>query len=367
MRSISRRSRAVVGRLVLLAVSAIFISSQAAEAADQSAALKELIAAASKEGKLELQWGSTFLGGNDGVKAITEAMNAMFGTHIVARFTPGPNANESLNAIMIAQSVNRPSPTDVFIGSNQHGALIYEKKAGTAIDWHALLPDRIAASSIEADGMALRLITVLPGGIVYNTQRVPYAPTKLEDLLKPEWKGKIASTPYASGFDLLSSTDVWGSDKTLDFARKLSAQLAGLMRCNEIERIASGEFIAYAMDCTGTDWQDLKRKGAPVGHVIPADFPAVRFNYVTVPKNAANPNAAKLFSVFLHTPEGQKLTWKYMTADLHTYADSQMAKEVGEYEKKGVVFHQFTIQWYLDHPEAREGISKVVPILTAGR
>lgn len=336
-------------------------------AADFSPALKEVIAAANKEGKLELQWGSTFLGGNEGSKAITEAMNAMFGTKVVTRFTPGPNANESLNSIVVAASVNRASPTDAFIGSNQHGALIHEKKIGTAVVWPALLPGRIAADSVEADGMALRMFTVFPGGIVYNTQRVPYPPAKLEDLLKPEWKGKIASTPYASGFDLLSSTDVWGSDRTLDFARKLSSQIAGLMRCNEIERIATGEFIAYAMDCTGADWQALKQKGAPVNHAIPADFPAMRFNYLTVPKNATNPNAAKLFAVFLHTPEGQKLTWKYMSSDLHTYPESQMAGEVKESEKKGVKFHSFTIQWYLDHPEAREGIAKVVPILTAGR
>lgn len=345
----------------------LLLGAYSVSAAERSPALTELIAAANKEGKLELQWGSTVLGGNDGTRTITEAMNAMFGTKIVTRFTPGPNANESLNAIIVANSVNRPSPTDVFIGSNQHGALIYEKKVGIEVDWTAFLPGRIEAASMEANGAALRTITVFPGGIIYNTMRAPYPPTKLEDLLKPEWKGKIASTPYASGFDLLSSNDVWGGERTLDFARKLSAQMAGLMRCNELERIASGEFIAYAMDCTGTDWQELKRKGAPINHVVPADFAAVRFNYTTVPKNSANPNAAKLFVTFLHTPEGQKLLWRYMTADLHTYPESQMASVVQEYEKKGVKFHQFDILWYLAHPEAREGIGKVVPILTGGK
>ena len=346
---------------------AFFLGALPSLAAERSPALTELIAAANKEGKLELQWGSTFLGGNEGTKELTAAMNAMFGTKIVTRFTPGPNANESLNAIIVANSVNRPSPTDVFIGSNQHGALIFEKKVGIEVDWTKLLPGRIDASSMEANGAALRAFTVIPGGIIYNTQRAPYPPTKLEDLLKPEWKGKIASTPYASGFDLLSSTDVWGSERTLDFARKLSAQMAGLMRCNELERIASGEFIAYAMDCTGTDWQDLKRRGAPINHVIPTDFPAVRFNYATVPKNAANPNAAKLFITFLHTPEGQNFLWRHQTADLHTYPEAQMGIFVRDLEKKGVKFHQFDIPWYLAHPEAREGIGKVVPILTGGK
>ena len=142
-------------------------------AAERSPALTELIAAANKEGKLELQWGSTFLGGNEGTKEITTAMNALFGAKIVTRFTPGPNANESLNAIIVANSVNRPSPTDVFIGSNQHGALISEKKVGLEVDWTALLPGRIQAASMEANGAALRAFTVIPGGIIYNTQRAP--------------------------------------------------------------------------------------------------------------------------------------------------------------------------------------------------
>ena len=294
-------------------------------------------------------------------------MNKMFGTNIETRFTPGPNANESLNTIMVANGVNRPSPTDIFIGSNQHGALIHKNKLGQVADWHALLPGRIKADSQEADGMAVRLYTAVPGGIVYNTQRAPYPPTRLTDLLKPEWKGKIASTPYASGFDLLSSTDVWGEEKTLDFARKLSDQIAGLMRCNELERIASGEFVAYAMDCVGRDWAELAARGAPIKHVIPSDFGAVRFNYTTVPQNAAHPNAAKLFVTYLHTPEGQKLVWKHVNSDLHTYTDGEMGKVVAEFEKSGGKFYFFTIDWYIKHPEAREGLRKVVKILTAGR
>lgn len=285
-----------------LMVSSLLMASPL-QAADHSPALQAVIAAANKEGKLNVQWGARQLGGNDGLKEIVGAMNKMFGTKIVPRLTPAPNENEGLNAILIARGVNRPSPTDIFIGSNQHGALIAQNKLGLTVDWQALLPGRIQASSIEADGAALRMYTVIPGGIIYNSQRAPYPPVNLTDLLKPEWKGKIASTPYASGFDLLSSKDVWGEERTLDFARKLSPQLAGLMRCNDFERIASGEFIAYAMDCTGTDAQEWEEKGMPIKHVIPADFPAMRYYYMTVPTNAANPNAATLLIAFLHTPE----------------------------------------------------------------
>ena len=363
MKSPLRLSAGVATGLLLFIVSAISGYS-AAYAAEQSPELKALIAAADKEGKLEVQWGANQLGGNDGLKLITSGMNAMFGTHIVSTMTPAPNENEALNAVMIAKSVNHPSPTDIFIGSNQHGALIYQRKMGLKVNWQALLPDRIQASSVEADGAALRMYTVIPGGIIYNPQRVPYPPVNLADLLKPEWKGKIASTPYASGLDLLSATDVWGEARTLDFARKLSTQLAGLVRCNDFERISSGEYIAYALDCTGTDAQTWADKGAPIRHVIPADFPALRYYYMTIPTNATNPSAAQLMIVFLHTPEGQKMIWKLRHSDLDTYPEGHMAQEINAYETKGIVFHKFTIAWYLEHPEIRPVAGQVAKIIS---
>ena len=138
------------------------------------------------------------------------------------------------------------------------------------------------------------------------------------------------------------------------------------MRCSDLERVASGEFLAFAMDCSGREWVELKRRGAPIEHVVPADFAAQRFYYVAIAKNAADPNAAKLFAVFLETPEGQALIWKYTDTDLHTYPDSRLAKEIARYAERGVTFRQFTIQWHKDHPEALEGQRRAVRLLNGG-
>jgi ABC-type Fe3+ transport system substrate-binding protein len=110
----------------------------------------------------------------------------------------------------------------------------------------------------------------------------------------------------------------------------------------------------------------MQRKGAPIAFVVPADFPAQRFYYMALAKNAANPNAAKLFVTFLHTPEGQKIIYEGMDTDLHTYPESEVAKEIAAYEKQGVHFRQYTVEWHLKHPEALEGSRKAVPLL-AGR
>ena len=334
----------------------------AAQADQPSAALAKVIAAAKKESKLNLEWGGGILGGADALKEIAAAMNKTYGTDISIRFTPGASLPEIVNQVVLANAAGNPSPTDAVIGSDQHAATLAAKNVSVPVDWVSLLPGRIDPSSVEAEGRAIRIFTTMPGGIIYNTKLAPMKPTKLTDLLKPEWKGKIASTPYAGSWELLSGSDVWG-EKAVEFARELSPQLGGLIRCSDLERVASGEFVGFAMDCTGREWVDLARKGAPIAHVIPEDFAAVRFYYFSIPKNSAAPDAAILFVTFLETPEGQKLVWKYANTDLYTYPQSQLAPEIAAAEKRGIKFHKFTIQWHRDHPEGQVALKEAVKIL----
>ena len=346
-------------------VAALFLAAPAAQAAEPSPALAKVIEAAQKEGTLNLEWGAGILGGTEGVNAMAAGMNAMFGTKIGVRFTPGPSLPEVVSQVVLASAAGMASPTDAVVGSDQHAAMLADKGLSVPIEWTALLPGRIEPSSVEAESRAVRIFTTMPGGIVYNTKLAPMKPAKLVDLLQPEWKGKIASTPYAGSWELLTGSDVWG-ERGVEFARDLSTQLAGLIRCSDLERVASGEFVGFAMDCTGREWVDLQRKGAPIAHVVPEDFAALRFYYMSIPKNAADPNAAILFVVFLETPEGQKLIWKYTDTDLHTYPDSRLAPEVAALEKRGIVFHKFTIAWHRAHPEGQIGLKKAVKLL-AGR
>ena len=144
--------------------------------AEQSPALKAVIEAAQKEGKLDLEWGSAILGGRDGVREMGAGMNKMFGTGIAARFTPGPSLPETLNQVIVAARAGRPSPTDAVIGTNQYAAELVRTGFAVPVDWVALLPQRIAPDSVEAEGNAIRIFTTLPGGIVYNAHLAPTKP-----------------------------------------------------------------------------------------------------------------------------------------------------------------------------------------------
>ena len=59
-------------------------------------------------------------------------------------------------------------------------------------------------------------------GFTYNTNLVAAneVPQRVEDVLNPKWKGKIASTPYAASFDRLAL--IWGEEKTTSFIRNSS-------------------------------------------------------------------------------------------------------------------------------------------------
>src|SRR5579863_4952803 len=174
--------------LAVAAVAALAFATQSARAADWTPPLQQVIAAAQKEGKLELQWGAGMIGDGANIKAMGDGMNAMFGTSIAVRFTPGPSEPEELNKVMIAAAANTASPTDILISTNQYAGEAVLEKLAVPVDWVALMPDRIQPQSVEAHQSVIRTFTTLPGAIIFNPTLVPYKPTKLTDLLKPEWK-----------------------------------------------------------------------------------------------------------------------------------------------------------------------------------
>src|SRR4029077_18667074 len=113
---------------------------------------------------------------------------------------------------------------------------------------------------------------------------------------------------YAAGFDVLLADDVWGRQRTVEYVRKLSRQITGVIRCGEAERIATGEYLALVMDCTGQDALQGQEKGAPLDQMMPLDAAQQRYYYYfAVPRNAQHPNAAKLYAIFTMTEDGQKL------------------------------------------------------------
>src|SRR5215510_9143357 len=358
------REGLVPARQSFLLQTALALSATApATAQEVNAALKELATAANREGTLTLSWSGSTFAGIQGAARYQAAMNKYFGTNIRINFLPGADMARIINTLATEYSAGQKASVDIALGAAPQVVPVLKANYFESVDWKKYLPSRITDEMVEQNGQLLRIVTGLSGA-TYNSALAPIKPTTLEEFLKPAWKGKIASTPYAAGFDILLAEDVWGKDKTFNYVRALSQQITGLIRCGEAERIATGEYLALVMDCTGQDALQWKEKGAPLDQMMPLDAAQQRYYYFAVPKNAQHPNAAKLYSIFTMTEEGQKLAYDTWKTDLHSLPGSRMGKMVDDYKKLNVKFKEVTVQWYSQHPEIDAGKSELIKLLT---
>jgi len=356
------RMKSFVAIFYLLVLAA---SSSNAAQPQFSAALQSVIQEANKEGKLKLSWGEGTLGGTKRMALYEQLMNKMFGSNVKIGFTPGPSMPAMGSQIATELAAGQPAVTDVYIGAESYLVPLVKRKVFMEVEWQKYLPGRITNQMVEGDGQSLRVYSGLPG-TPYNKTRVPKneIPKTLKDFLKPFWKNKIASTPYVTGLNLLAAKELWGREAALDYVRQFSKQISGIIRCNEMERVVSGEFLALVMDCNGARTFEMQAQGAPLEHVIAADAAMVRHFYVNIPKNAEHPAAAKLFTTFLLTKEAQKLLWESDFSDLYLFPESQLGQKVRRLEKQGVKFFVPTLEWVANNPEIEKVSEEMVKIVT---
>lgn len=344
----------------LIAITAVPVSAQAPAF---SPAVTKIVADAKQEGKVLIHVTAGQIGGAAGAKAAQDGINRMFGTEITVDWSPGPAFGPLAAEIYQAMQAGQPASSDVYLGTPQQIVPFLDRGLFRTVDWHGLMPDRIAPKMVEADNRALRFVTLLPA-ILYNPKAATWVPevNTLDDLLKAQYKGKFATTPFLAGFDVLIADDMWGRQKTEAYVREFAAQISGLLDCSSPDRIASGEIPALAIDCAGKDDNVPKYRGKNIlATRILSDMAERRYTYMLIPTNAAHPNAAMLFSLYMLSKEGQK-DWmlEYWGSDLTDFSSSESEKKVAELEAKGVKFTDVTIDWWKSHP----GIDKAVAALS---
>jgi iron(III) transport system substrate-binding protein len=297
-------------------------------------ALQALIDGARQEGRLELVWSQSTLRGSAGARTMQDAINQKYGLDLSLNFTPGP-AGPSIGARIVQEAAaGQPSHTDV------QAISVYPDifEAFEPVDWRQYVPS-LPPEVIHFNGRGVAWGTLVPG-ITYNSQLVPpdRAPQSLDDLLKPEYRGKVAAPPYVVGRGVYATPDYVGHDRWFTFWRQYTRQVSGLMRCGEADRILSGEFPIFAIDCGGQEARAAQRAGKPLGHVIPAEGAPLRYWIAGVPITAPHPNAAKLFIIHLLSREGQDFAWDAEATDSYRLPGSKIAEVVKSYEDRGVKF-----------------------------
>src|SRR3990172_4436318 len=270
--------------------------------------LDDLVKAAKAEGELNLVSGGGTWGEEEGVKSIQDALNKKYGLNVKIRYTPGASMPVMAGRVIETYKAGVKSDTDLYVGNAVSMPSILEAEVARSFPWQEGFP-YIPAATLEYKGQLIRFHDAFLG-ITYNTREITgnNVPRRLEDILRPQWKGKIASTPYAASLYYLAPDRVWGYEKTIAFVRALSRQIGGLIRCGEEARIASGEFLMLVMNCGDYGGEYYARKtGAPIGTIIPEDAAVMDSFYFVVPKNSAHPNLAAILVGFLMSREGQDI------------------------------------------------------------
>jgi ABC-type Fe3+ transport system substrate-binding protein len=344
---------------------------QAAAAKPANSALQPFIEAAKTETLLKAAWSPSSFGGSAGFERLVQGMNRKYGLSIKAQFTPG--IDEQAMAARLAQeaAAGQPATEDVYLGNPAgiHDAL--PTNVFKPIDWRALVDRPLNAEGdfdpVAPNGAAVAFASSVVG-VTYNTNLVRGAdiPHKLDNLLDPKWKGKIASTPYASGWREFVAADLLGQDSTFAFVRKFAPQVAGLIRCGESDRITSGEFLMLVMDCGANDVITLKRQGAPIDHVVLDDAAVVHNRYGAVPVNSASPNAAVLFVAYLETPEAQTTLWEVDGLDFYLFPESNTRKAADQLRQAGGKLALDSPQWLTALPDFNGTQKQLGEILQKG-
>lgn len=151
-------------------------------------------------------------------------------------------------------------------------------------------------------------VYIMPNVIAYNTQMVKpnEVPKTDDDLLNPRWKGKIAmdgTKPEWFAWKLKRM----GPEKGLAYMKKLGAQefklYPGLSLITNL--LAAGEF-PLVLNTYLHNVEQVKRKGGPIDWIA-QDPVFTKFQPLGIGAKASHPSAAKLFTNFVFSEEGQKI------------------------------------------------------------
>src|SRR5262245_5370133 len=201
--------------------------------------------------------------------------------------------------------------------------------------------------------------------VAYNTKLMAedQLPSKWEDFLKPEFKGKkfiIDIRPLA----LAPLVPAWGLERTLDFARKLAAQqpvwVRGATRINTA--IAAGEYSLFL----GPSFSSIKRAmakdvtGSLAYRIVEPIPTGVIDDAAAILSSADHPHAALLWFEFLASTEGQEIIDKYQPYEASIFTPGSAAEQVTRGKQLSVVDwnHASKFQDYMEKIIAASGFPK---------
>jgi iron(III) transport system substrate-binding protein len=272
-----------------------------------SAALEDLIAAAKKEGVIELLAPSTM--GAKGAQALGDAFNKKYGLSVRVNYSSSSNMTGDVAKVVMGAASNTTPEWDLMVVTDAHHATMWKRKLHQPFDYAKV---GVPPELIHYDKGTITLANqfILPA---YNKSILPASdvPKRWEDLLNPKWSGGKLGMSTATHHLSRLAVGPWGEKKTTEFVRALSKQgpILGTL-ANLYTRLQVGE-ILIAVTLTDSFITRAERDGAPIVFAEGLEpVPSPAYN-AGVPKRASHPNTGHLFAVFLTSLEAQTIWEQY--------------------------------------------------------
>src|SRR5205823_288265 len=128
---------------VAVAAAFAFAANAPAAAQEMSPALKDLAAAANKEGTLTLSWSQSTLLGIQGAARFQAAMNKLYGTNIRINFLPGADMARIVNQLATEYAAGQKASVDIALGAPPQIVPVLKADFFAPVDWKSYLPGRI--------------------------------------------------------------------------------------------------------------------------------------------------------------------------------------------------------------------------------
>lgn len=170
---------------------------------------------------------------------------------------------------------------------------------------------------LDKEKQLIGMISNIQRAIPYNTEKIKKGEiTSYKDLLKPEYKGKIVMddptvSGAANGYLAFMALNIWNVGEVKEFLKQLIVKQEVVFQRDRrvfVESVARGKF-AIGFGASGDVLAEFQSAGAPldVAFVKEGTRASSMSGIIGVPTKIAHPNAAKVFTNWLLTKEGQTI------------------------------------------------------------
>jgi ABC-type Fe3+ transport system substrate-binding protein len=233
---------------------------------------------------------------------------------------------EGLGPALVSPRIEREAAAgnvsaDAILGGSVELRTLYPKKLLAPIKPVLAMPEvvdlskwvdgKIEFTDPEHEYM-LRTVSGVYGGMVINTSKVPKSAIKSsKDLLKPEWKGKIVSSPTAAGSGSGFAANVLYRLKAEYFSKLYKGQQVTFIANSRsvVEAIARGSYL-IGFGIFPHEVEGFKKEGFPLEVIYADDLPgylSASNGTVKLVKKGPHPHAGAVFANWFAGKKAQEI------------------------------------------------------------